>query len=117
MTDVVELESTSLESLQFTVSAKVNSSYVDPTSGTTKWAFVAHEAIPTSGDWKAASWETDNSGARPVYRSVVLVGPGGGVQSFTTGYYDVWGRVQFSGQDIQRKLGVLICNPDLVDGI
>lgn len=65
---------------------------VDPTSDPVAMAFTANGADPVSGDWKTASWTTDATGARPVYRARCLVGPAGTV-TLTAGLYAVWVRI------------------------
>lgn len=49
----------------------------DPTADTVAVAFVAPDAIPASGDFNAAVWDTDATGSKPVYRVLCLVGSGG----------------------------------------
>jgi hypothetical protein len=66
-------------------------SAINPTTDPVAMAFTLG-ADPVSGDWQDASWTTDSTGTRPVYRARCLVGPGGTVL-LTAGLYTVWVRI------------------------
>jgi hypothetical protein len=51
----------------------------NPTGDVVQMAFMDGGAIPVSGDWQTASWETVGAGISAVYYAECLVGPAGGV--------------------------------------
>lgn len=62
---------------------------INPTADVVQLAFPAHDVAPVSGDWKAASWETDATGRPTAYYARCNVGPVGTV-TLTPALYDVW---------------------------
>lgn len=59
---------------------------------TVQMAFPVAEVAPVSGDWKAATWETDATSVPSRYLARCLVGPGGTV-TLAAGVYDVWVKI------------------------
>lgn len=63
------------------VAGTVNGVAVDVSTDSVYLAlFTDNNAIPDTGDWKPASWETTSSG----YAARILVGPVGGAVDFST---------------------------------
>src|SRR5690606_25511749 len=88
----IDVSAQSTEYIRVAVTAKEFGVRVDPTGGTVQMAFVPRsdeDAGPVPGDWKAASWETDNG----AYYARCLIGPSG-VLTLNKGYYRIW--VKFS---------------------
>lgn len=80
----------STEYIRVPVSARNNSSDVDPTTDVAQMAFVPAGESPASGDWKSASWETDTSTTPDTYYVRALVGPTGGVVTLSAALWDVF---------------------------
>jgi hypothetical protein len=62
---------------------------------TIQMAFPVAEVAPISGDWKAATWETDATATPTRYLARCLVGPAGTV-TLVAGLYDVWVKITHS---------------------
>lgn len=77
----------SVEYFQVQVSFTVAGSPVDPTGDTVQMAFMRGEAVPGSGDWTGAEWES----ADGTYYAQILVGPGALVLS--PGYWSSYVKV------------------------
>lgn len=90
------------EYVKVPVAAEIAGVTVDPTSDTVTMCVLASTATPVDADWHAASWETDNSGLRPVYLARYLTGP------LTAGRYEVWVKVVHSPETIVRDAGPLL---------
>lgn len=96
------ISSLSKEYIRVAVSAKESGTAVDPTSDTVTMAFVTTDE-PVSGDFKTASWETDNG----KYYARCLVGPGGTI-TLSDGLYSVWVKVTDSPEVPVLKAGTLM---------
>lgn len=57
------------------IAAKTAGVPVNPTAFVVTVAVVSSGSTPTAGDFKAAAWVTDNSGAIPVYSARTQIGP------------------------------------------
>lgn len=100
------LSTLSLEYVLVPVSATVAGRHVDISADTVAMAFPVADALPLTGDWKTASWET--VGSRPTsYLARCLVGPGGTV-TLTAGTFDIWVRVADSPEVPARKVDRLV---------
>lgn len=83
------------------------SAAADPTSDNIQMAFPVSGVDPVSGDWKAASWETDASTSPPTYYARCLVGPTGGVIALTEGLYDTYIKVLDNPESVIKNTGAL----------
>jgi len=79
----------SLKYVRCPVTATVNGQPLNPTGDVVQLAFMAPGALPASGDWKTATWETADS----THWAIILVGPGGTVPTLTPGAWTVWVKV------------------------
>jgi hypothetical protein len=103
---ILKISSLSKEYVRVPVSATESGQPVDPTGDTVEMAFKT-SGEPSGGDWKAASWETDNSVSPVVYYARCLVGPGGTV-TLADGTYDVYVRVTDSPEIPVTNVGKLV---------
>lgn len=93
------ISSSSKEYVSVTVEAKKSGLVYNPTSDSVSLAFIPHRTgqtptQPVSGDWKAASWDTDATQQDPVYTALCLIGPGSiPLVVLDPGSYMVWVRV------------------------
>lgn len=78
----------STEYVQVQVSFTVAGAASDPTGDVAQMAFVPPGAIPASGDWHTASWETVGA----AHYAQCLVGPSGDVV-LRPGTYTVWVKI------------------------
>jgi hypothetical protein len=92
-----------LEYVTMPVSAVINGVAYDPHNDAVVMAFPVRGVNPVSGDWKAASWESDGAGG---WRARCLVGPGGAVQ-LSAGSYDAWVKITDNPEVPVRRVGVL----------
>lgn len=77
----------------------------DPTSGTVQMAFLASMlAEPATGDWKTASWDTNEIGG---YVAQCEIGPAGAV-TLTAGTWWVWAKIVLAGSTVVRQLGSIV---------
>jgi len=88
------ISSASLEYVPVRVKVRKAGAVYDPTGDTVTMAFLQAGATPTSGDFKAATWETDTTSipGTPIYRALCLVGPSGTTQ-LAAGVWTVWVKV------------------------
>ena len=96
---------TSLKYVRYSVTATVNGVPRDPTGDVVQFAFVAQGVNPTSGDLKAASWETV-TGPPSQFVARCLVGPGGTV-ALTKGRYQVWIKITDAPEIPLDPIGLL----------
>lgn len=90
------------EYIKVPVSARISGVVIDPTGDAARMAVVAEGSNPVGGDWGAATWETDSSGAAPVYLARKLFGP------LAAGSYIVWVEVTHAPETIKRPAGRLV---------
>lgn len=104
----LEISTASLAYVRVRVVVTKAGAVYDPTGDTVGMAFLQAGATPTSGDFKTATWETDNASTpgTPAYRAMCLVGPGGTV-ALTAGTYMTWVRVTDSPEVPVLRTGVL----------
>lgn len=102
-----KISSLSKEYVKVQVSATEGGAPVNPTADTVEMAFKTAPTLPAGGDWKAATWETDNAGPTPVYYARCLVGPGGTI-TLAAGTYDVYVRVTDSPEIPVFDVGKLV---------
>lgn len=96
----------STEFTRISVSATASGVDVDPTADPVELAFVPQGTVPTAGDWKTGSWETDVSTTPQTHLARILVGPGtGGVVTLTPGLFDVYVRIHDSTETPVIKAG------------
>jgi hypothetical protein len=81
----------STEYLRVPVSARSSGAWVNPTSDVVALALPYRGVVPVSGDWKAATWETDSTTTPATYYARLLVGPGG--TAYQAGTFDVFVKV------------------------
>lgn len=101
----VEIPSSSTEYLMVEVVKKSGRSFLDLTTTTIDFAFVAENAEPTGGDYSVAgSWDHSSAISQD---AAVLVGPSGTV-TLAEGTYDVWIRISGLPNETPTKfIGVL----------
>lgn len=85
----------SLEYVPIVIVAKLNGVVYDPTSLPVEMAFTASDQTAPPTSFTAASWDTDSSGATPLYVAKVLVGPGGAIV-LTVGVWNPWVKITAS---------------------
>lgn len=85
MTTFNPIPHTSLQYVGVDITAKKLGLVVNPTADAVTMAFVAPGAIPASGDWQTATWET-TVGPPAVYTALCLVGPGGTITLAAANY-------------------------------
>lgn len=95
------------EYVRVRVDAYANGAKINPTADTVEMAFKAAGTDPTSGDWKTASWDTDNSGSSPIYHAQCLVGPGGTI-ALSAAAYIIWLRITDSPEQPVKRVGRLV---------
>ena len=86
---MITLSRLSTEYVLIEVAATISGVPVNPTGDTAQMAFMKSGAIPGSGDWHAASWET----AGTVYYTRCLVGPANGGVVLAPGTWNIWVKV------------------------
>jgi hypothetical protein len=101
------ISSASLEYVKARVFAKMSGAVIDPTADVVTMAFLASDADPVSGDFKAASWETDTTTDPDSYFARCLVGPGGAA-TLTDGIYTVWVKIADSPEIPVKRAGQVI---------
>lgn len=101
---MLTLSTLSLEYVRVLVSATSSGSAVNPTSDTVTMAFVAEGTAPVSGDFKAATWETDSTTTPATYFARCLIGPTGTL-ALTAGIYDAYVKVTDSPEVPVHKAG------------
>lgn len=78
---------------------------LNPTSGTGQIAFISSAlAQPATGDWKSASWDTNEIGE---YVLEVAIGSAGAIQ-LAAGTWYVWAQVTVSPADVVRQVGSIV---------
>ena len=96
------------------VQATAQGAAVDLSTGTVKIAFLedlgpAAVVQPVTGDWIAATWDTDNTTVPATYAAQVLVGPGpGAAVALAVGVWRVWVQVTISGQVFVEDAGAIV---------
>ena len=103
---MLSLSVLSLEYVLVPVSAKENGVAVDISGDVVALAFTLQDVAPLSGDWEAATWETDATTTPDTYLAKCLVGPGGAA-TLSAGTYDVYVKVTDSPEIMVRKAGNL----------
>jgi hypothetical protein len=103
---MLSIPATSREYVQVPVRALSAGLPVDLSADTVEMAFLTSSAAPTSGDWRAASWDVDSTGSPARYRAQCLVGPGGTAE-LAAGVYNVWVRVTDNPEVPVRRAGQL----------
>ena len=83
---------TSLEYVAVNVSSTVAGVRVDPTTDPVFMAFKEDGDYPVSGDFVAASWETNSTTTPTTYTALCLVGPGGTI-ALTAGTWQVFVKI------------------------
>jgi hypothetical protein len=89
---MVGISSLSREFVRVPITAKESGLDVDPTVAAVDMAFTTIGVEPGAGDWKVASWETDDTRSPVRYFARCIVGPGGTV-NLADGAYQVWVKV------------------------
>lgn len=107
---VAEISAASLEYVRVPVAAQSSGIAVNPTADVVQLAFMSGRTNPATGDWKAASWDTDVTTVPPTYRARCLVGPGGAV-TLSPGTYLVWVKVTDSPEMPVKPAGPLKVSP------
>lgn len=88
--------------VEFTVAGVVT----DPSTDTVQMAFVAPGTDPVSGDWTAASWESDiTTPSKPIRYVRCLMGPGAKV--LAKGSYTVWVKIADNPETPAKPAGLL----------
>lgn len=78
---------------------------VNPTTGTGQLAFKSTPlAQPVSGDWKTASWDTNEIGE---YVLEATIGSSGAI-TLTPGVWYVWAQVTLSPIEVVRQVGSIV---------
>ena len=92
MTDLsLRISGQSTEYVKVPVAARASGAVVNPTSDVVAMALPYKGVAPVSGDWKAASWETDSTTTPATYYARLLVGPAG--TAYQAGTYDCYVKV------------------------
>lgn len=89
----LHISTLSTEYVRIPVSARVSGAWVNLTADAVTIALPARGVAPVSGDWKAASWETDSTTSPATYYARLLVGPGAGGTTYLAGPYDCYVKV------------------------
>lgn len=97
--------SLSLEYVRVPVSAVAAGVAVNPTGDTVQLAFITPLTNPTSGDWKAGSWDTE--AATGTYFAQCLIGPSGTI-TLAAGTYAVWVKVTDNPEIPVRMCGQIL---------
>jgi len=96
----------STEYTRVAVAATASGVDVDPTADAVEMAFVPQGTVPSSGDWKTGSWESDVSTTPITHLARILVGPGaGGVITLAPGLFDAYIRIHDSSETPVIKAG------------
>lgn len=93
----------SIEYVRVPVSIRENGVWLNPTADTVELAFPVEGTAPVSGDWHAATWETDTTTTPDSYFARALLGTGNFV--LTAGIRDVWVRVTDNPELPVRRAG------------
>lgn len=96
---------TSTEYVRTRMSSERSGAAYDPTGDAVVMAFLAGAGPPDSGDWKAASWDTDATTTPPTYWAQCLIGPVGGTITLAAGTWSVWVKVTDSPEVPVRRAG------------
>jgi hypothetical protein len=102
---MLTISSTSTEYVRVPVASERSGAAYDPTGDTVQLAFLAGAGAPQSGDWKAASWDTDATTYPATYHAQCLIGPAGGTVTLTAGIWTVWVKVTDSPETPVRRAG------------
>lgn len=103
----LEIAALSREYVRVPIQAYEDGAAVDPTGDTVVMAFTALTAQPASGDWKAASWETDATTDPDTYYARTEIGPGSTVGALAAGDYFVWVKITDSPEVPVKRAGTL----------
>lgn len=108
MTDV-RLSALSKEYVRIQVVAKEAGIVINPTTDSVYLAFLTSASLlPQSGDFFAASWETDLTTVPNSYFARIIIGPGSSVV-LVAGTYFVWIKVVDAGGEVPiRYVGNVI---------
>lgn len=88
------------------IEAKTAGVLINPTAFVVTVAVMLGDATPTAGDFKAAVWVTDSSGAVPVYSARTQIGPGTGGITMTPGrVYTVHAKIAAAPEVIILRCG------------
>jgi hypothetical protein len=88
-----------------TVKASQGGAPIDPTAGTARMAFMpTFLAQPASGDWKTASWDTNEIGE---FVAQCDIGSAGAI-TLAAGTWWVWVHIAVSPADIVRQTGSIV---------
>ena len=88
-----------------TVKAYQAGAPLNPTTGTVQMAFMGSPLTqPGVGDWKSASWDTNEIGE---YVAQCDIGSGGAV-TLTVGVWWVWVHVSLAPVDVVRQVGSIV---------
>lgn len=94
----------STEYLLIPVSASQLGVAIDPTTQAVEVAATVPGVAPISGDWKAATWETDLTDVtRPVYSARLLIGPASGVLTLTAALWELHVRITDNPETVVRR--------------
>lgn len=80
----------------------------NPTNDVVQFAFLVDGTQPSSGDWKAGSWETDTINGITTYYARCLIGPTGGTMTLVAGSYRIWLKITDNPEVPVRIAGTLI---------
>jgi hypothetical protein len=98
----------STEYIRVPVAASVAGTAINPTSDTVQIAVVPTGSVPATGDWNAATWETDAVADPDIYYARLLVGPPPGVVGLSAGnIYDVYVKVFDNPETVVRNSGAI----------
>lgn len=102
---MLEISSASVEYVKAPVRLRQSGATVDPTGYTVQMAFIDDpDAVPVSGDWKTASWETDATTNPATYYARCLVGS---AATLTAGVYTLYVKVAGSPEVPVLKSGLV----------
>lgn len=88
------------------ITAKTAGVLVNPTAFAVTVAVVPAGTTPTAGDFKAAVWVTDNTGAIPVYSARTQIGPGSAGPTLVAGrVYTVHAKIAATPEVIILRCG------------
>ena len=95
----------STEPVVVTVWAYQSGAPLDPTSGTVELAFLDSPlAQPGTGDWQAATWDTNEIGQ---YRAECVIGPSGAI-TLESGTWWVWAQITLSPSVVVKQAGSIV---------
>ena len=95
---MIRISSTSKETVRVRVNAKVAGAVPNLSLLTVEMAIIPGTRKPVTGDWKAATWDTDATSTPTAYRAQIVVGPGSTVGALAPGVYYAWARVTDTGE-------------------